>query len=472
MNSKNTILFLFNKDLRLQDNQGLYQALQQKIPVIPCYIFDEESLKSSGTKAIQLEPEHNAPIDLVISEPKLQFLVESLQDLDAALKKHGSRLYCFAGNVEKVLQSIIAHESISGVYANYEYTPSGMSKQKKIEALCKKAKISCQFFHDELLLGDPAEFLNKQGGFYKVFTAFYNAANKLSLQKEVHINKSDFFDGTLKNSFKIDAIHIATLSNLAVKGGLVQAEKLLKTLKNYDHYAQDRDIPSKDATTHFSAYLSLGCISPRILARSLEEQLKSKAQPIIRQLYWRDFYSYIGFHVPHVYKKAFQEKYTNLSWSTNEKGFHAWCEGKTGFPIVDAGIRELNETGYMHNRVRLLVASFLTKDLHISWQKGERYFAQHLIDYDAAANNGNWQWVASTGCDAAPYFRIFNPWMQQKKFDPECQYIKTWVPELKNIPAKTIHAYYKGTFDIPGYPKPLVDHTKESAVTKMRYKRL
>lgn len=471
MNTSSKLLFLFNKDLRLHDNQGLYQALQQGLPVMPVYIFDEESIQASGAKTIELAPQKDAPIDLVISDAKLQFLVESLQDLDAALQKHGSRLYCAAGNIEKIVSSIIERESISGVYANYEYTPSGMHKQKMLETLCKKAKIACEFFHDELLLGDPAVFFNKQGGFYKVFTAFYNAASALPLQKEVEIKKPIFFTGTLKNSFSVDSVEIKQ-SDWALKGGSAQAVKMLKNLQKYDHYIQDRDIPSKNSTTHFSAYLSLGCISARDVARALADQLKSKAQPIIRQLYWRDFYSYIGFHVPHVYKKAFQEKYTNLSWHASEKAFAAWCEGKTGFPIIDAGMRELNQTGYMHNRVRLLVGSFLTKDLHISWQKGERYFAQRLIDYDPAANNGNWQWVASTGCDAAPYFRIFNPWTQQEKFDEDCTYIKTWIPELKKVPAKMIHQYYKGTLDISGYVKPIVDHTQESRNTKLLYERL
>ena len=471
MNTKTKLLYLFNKDLRLRDNQALYQALQQGLPVIPLYIFDEESIQVSGVKTIKLTAQEKAPIDLVFSEAKLQFLVESLQDLDLALQKYGGHLYCLAGDIESVILSFLEHESIAGIYANYEYTPSGMRKQKMLEAICKKAKISCEFFHDELLLGDPGAFFNKQGSFYKVFTAFYNAASELQLQKEVQIKKPDFFTGTVKDSFKIASVSVSE-STWALQGGSAQAQKLMRSLQKYDHYIQDRDIPSKDATTHFSAYLSLGCISVRDLARALADQLKSKAQPIIRQLYWRDFYTYVAYHVPHVYKKAFQEKYENLSWSGNEKACMAWREGKTGYPIIDAGMRELNQTGYMHNRVRLLVGCFLTKDLHISWQKGERYFAQHLIDYDPAANNGNWQWVASTGCDAAPYFRIFNPWTQQEKFDEECKYIKAWVPELKNVPAKIIHKYYKGTVEIPGYPKPIVDHAQESKITKLRYARV
>jgi deoxyribodipyrimidine photo-lyase len=183
----------------------------------------------------------------------------------------------------------------------------------------------------------------------------------------------------------------------------------------------------------------------------------------IKELIWRDFFTYIAYHFPHVFKGAFYKKYDLLKWENNKKKFLLWCNGKTGFPIVDAGMRELNETGYMHNRVRMIVASFLVKDLHISWQWGERYFANHLIDYDPSVNNGNWQWCASTGCDAQPYFRIFNPWLQQKKFDKDCIYIKKWIPELEEVDNKIIHEVYKHSVD--NYPAPCVDHSIESKKT-------
>ena len=195
--------------------------------------------------------------------------------------------------------------------------------------------------------------------------------------------------------------------------------------------------------------------------------------PLIKQLYWRDFFTQVAYHSPFVFGQPFHEKYSKLPWSNSEKAFTAWCTGTTGFPIVDAGMRELNATGFMHNRVRMIVASFLTKDLHIDWRKGERYFAQQLVDYDPAVNNGNWQWCASTGCDAQPYFRIFNPWLQQKKFDPQCIYIKKWVPELQKILPLTIHTWYKeDSPPIKNYPRPMVDHGVESKKAKELYKNI
>ena len=188
-------------------------------------------------------------------------------------------------------------------------------------------------------------------------------------------------------------------------------------------------------------------------------------------MYWRDFFTHIAFHFPHVFGTAFHEKFQKIIWPFNQKKFTAWCEGETGFPIVDAGMRELNATGYMHNRVRMIVGSFLTKDLHIDWRLGEKYFAEKLVDYDPAVNNGNWQWVASTGCDAQPYFRIFNPWLQQQKFDAECIYIKRWVPELDNLSPKSIHNLYKLNQNGPNqYPTPIVDHAIESQKAKTFYK--
>jgi deoxyribodipyrimidine photo-lyase len=191
--------------------------------------------------------------------------------------------------------------------------------------------------------------------------------------------------------------------------------------------------------------------------------------PLLRQLYWRDFFTHIAYHFPQVFGRAFIDKFAHLVWDNNREYFQAWAEGKTGFPIVDAGMRELNETGFMHNRVRMIVASFLVKDLHVSWRWGERYFAQHLIDYDPCVNNGNWQWAASTGCDAQPYFRIFNPWLQQQKFDADCQYIYHWLPELKGFSTKTIHQWDKKHQPCE-YPAPIIAHAYESQLSKARYK--
>ncbi len=190
---------------------------------------------------------------------------------------------------------------------------------------------------------------------------------------------------------------------------------------------------------------------------------------MLRQLYWRDFFTHIAYHFPHVFGQPFLEKFANLRWDNNYDYFQAWCEDKTGFPIVDAGMRELNATGFMHNRLRMIVASFLVKDLHINWRWGERYFVQHLVDYDSCVNNGNWQWAASTGCDTQPYFRIFNPRLQQQKFDPDCQYIYRWIPELKGLSPKTIHKWDKKHHPCD-YRAPIIDHARESQITKARFK--
>ncbi|MBW3021154.1 FAD-binding domain-containing protein, partial [Candidatus Woesearchaeota archaeon] len=210
-----------------------------------------------------------------------------------------------------------------------------------------------------------------------------------------------------------------------------------------------------------------GTISIREIYSSFKENFQ---EVLINEVYWRDFFTHIIYHFPNVLDGAFKNKYDKIKWDNDKKLFQKWCEGKTGFPIVDAGMRELNTTGYMHNRVRMIVASFLVKDLHINWQWGEKYFAQNLIDYDPAVNNGNWQWAASTGCDAQPYFRIFNPWSQQEKFDRDCEYIKKWVPELKDLTSYEIHNLYKN-HNLKNYPKPIVEHKEESQKAKEMFKR-
>ncbi len=223
---------------------------------------------------------------------------------------------------------------------------------------------------------------------------------------------------------------------------------------------------------HFSPpHNKFGTVSIREVFHLVKKEL-SQNHPLIRQLYWRDFFTTIAWCYPHMFGHAFQRKFDQLPWNTSNADFKRWCAGMTGFPLVDAGMRQLNQTGFMHNRARLIVGSFLVKDLHIDWQWGEKYFAQHLIDYDPAVNNGNWQWIASTGCDHQPYFRIFNPWLQQKKFDPDCVYIKRWVPELRNKDPKIIHTWYNQKHPANGYPVPMLDHAKESIVTKELYKKI
>jgi deoxyribodipyrimidine photo-lyase len=246
---------------------------------------------------------------------------------------------------------------------------------------------------------------------------------------------------------------------------------ILKKMSGFHDYGRQRDFPGVNGTTGLSAHVKFGTISAREFYHAVSDSL-GQEHILINQLYWRDFFTQIGYHYPKVLGAAFQDKYARVAWSIDPADFTAWSEGRTGFPIVDAGMRELNATGFMHNRSRMITASFLVKDLHIDWRMGERYFAQKLVDYDPLVNNGNWQWAASTGCDAQPYFRIFNPWLQQVKFDPAAVYIKKWIPELRNFPAEAIHALGKHpSVSLDGYPRPMVDHHLAKEETKSLFRR-
>src|SRR5581483_2326939 len=286
--------------------------------------------------------------------------------------------------------------------------------------------------------------------------------------------KGSFFSGEIKKS--IDETVYAQLllqcnKNTFLQGGREEAQQLLKNVRDLKSYGRTHDYPAYD-TSHLSAHLKFGTLSVREVYYAIMQSL-DVPHFLIRQLYWRDFFIYIAFNHPTVFGHPFKKRYEHIPWKTDKTLFNAWCTGTTGFPIVDAGMRELNTTGFMHNRIRMIVASFLVKDLHINWLWGERYFAQKLIDYDPAVNNGNWQWIASTGCDAQPYFRIFNPWLQQKTYDPQCEYIKKWIPELADETPKTIHNWFNIDHSrIKNYRRPIVNHAQESAIAKTMYKAL
>lgn len=257
---------------------------------------------------------------------------------------------------------------------------------------------------------------------------------------------------------------------LAVHGGRSAALAILKRLRGSRDYEKDRDYPSLAATTGLSAHLKFGTLSAREAHAAVASQLGS-GHPLIRQLHWRDFFTMIGYYYPHVYGHPFCDEYQHMPWENDQGMFQAWCEGRTGFPFVDAGMRQLVRTGFMHNRTRMVAASVLVKDLHIDWLWGERFFARHLVDYDPAVNNGNWQWAASTGCDHQPYFRIFNPWLQQQKFDPAGDYIRRWVAELSDVPADVLHRPGAAAESSRGaYPFPLIDHAVAAAWSKQAFK--
>jgi len=444
-----TALFIFRRDLRIDDNRGLMFALKECDTVIPCFIFTPEQI------------EHNA----YRSDHCLQFMIESLEDLEDQLKEKGGKLYLFRDHPEIIVEKCIHKLKVDHVVVGRDYTPYSQKRDQKIEAVCKKNKVAFTIAND-VLLNPPEETLKSNGEPYSIFTPYFKNASQITINEpkknraENYFTKAiDFAEG--REIYK--KILPKRNTTPLIQGGRTSALKILKKIADFKNYGKERDFPEKDATTHLSAYLKFTDISPREAYHKIADSL-GKHHELIRALYWRDFFSHIAFFFPHVFEGAFHKKYDRIKWSYDKKDFARWCEGKTGFPIVDAGMRELNETGFMHNRVRMIVASFLTKDLHIDWRLGEKYFAQHLIDYDPALNNGNWQWAASTGCDAQPYFRIFNPWNQQQKFDPDCIYIKRWIPELKNASIKSIHSGEASA--------PMLDHSVEAKAAIKMYKQL
>lgn len=452
-------LFIFRRDLRLKDNTGLIQALEESETVIPCFIFD---------------PIQVSEVNSFRSMNCMQFMIESLEDLATQLKERDAKLYLFSGDTYEVLESLITQEKIDAVYLNQDYTPFSVKRDDHIKKICIHHDVAFTSCHDALLT-EPYSILTGGNVPYSMFTPFFKNASQVPVRDAKSLPRSaSFYTKSIKHAqprsvFK--EIVPMENKNIWIHGGTENGKKILRNLKKFIDYKKERDYPSLN-TTYLSAHNKFGTVSIREVYHAIVDQL-GKTHPLVTQLYWRDFFTHIAYHSPFVFGAPFKEKYQKLRWNNSKTMFERWCTGTTGFPIVDAGMRQLNATGFMHNRVRMIVASFLVKDLYIDWQWGEKYFAKQLIDYDPAVNNGNWQWVASTGCDSQPYFRIFNPWLQQKKFDAECAYIKEWVPELAKIPSQAIHRWYAKHQDYSTeYPKPMVDHGTQSKLVKESYKKV
>lgn len=446
-------LHIFRRDLRLEDNTALIEALSSSEKVIPCFILDDRQINNNR----------------YYGEYCVQFMQNSLAELDAALKQKESQLYLFKGIAEEVIERLLQDDRIDAVFINRDYTPFSLARDQKIRALCQKENVTFHCYADALL-HEPEEVHKPNGEPYTVFTPFFKRASQLAVAPPRKNTYSNYYRGkiTSANTNLLASLKVET-GQMAVLGGRKEALALLKKAADFNNYKLERDFPALDSTTKLSAHNKFGTLSVREFYHYITNRL-GPSHALINEIYWRDFFTHILFHHPRVFGHAFQAKFDHIPWENNKRYFQAWCDGLTGFPIVDAGMRELNATGYMHNRVRMIVASFLTKDLHIDWRWGERYFAQKLIDYDPAVNNGNWQWAASTGCDAQPYFRIFNPWLQQKKFDEDCVYIKRWVPELATVDNKKIHLLYMNDTFIPKYVRPIVDHAIQSQQSKQLYK--
>ena len=447
-----TSLYIFRRDLRIHDNTGLNQALSCSGRVLACFIFDPRQIDQHPYQ----------------SQPGLQFMLQSLADLQQQFEAVGSELTFFEELPVEVIRRVFRMQRFAAVFVNRDYTPFSRRRDAEIAQVCQDLSIDFHVLPDYLLT-EPEQALKSNGQPYQVFTAFYNKVRQILVPLPTPPEKTSFV--TVASETAMDpSLMVVGETGSGVLGGRKQALAKIASLNNQSAYLARRDYPALTATSMLSAHLKFGTCSVREVYHAIIQQL-GVDHPLIRQLYWRDFFTHIAFYYPHVFGKAFHSRYDKLPWNNDLDNFRRWAEGRTGFPIVDAGMRELNATGFMHNRVRMIVASFLTKDLHISWRWGERYFAQHLVDYDPAVNNGNWQWAASTGCDAQPYFRIFNPWLQQKKFDPECRYIQHWLPELNDVPVKSIHDWHSKHYSCL-YPPPMVDHTCESRLAKERYRNL
>jgi len=440
-------IFLFHRDLRLEDNIGLIESLQNSSEVIPCFIFDSHLI-----------------IKLNNSEFRWNFLNESLMDLDENLKKKGSRLQILKGDIEKSLEKIIEEHKIKAIFSNKDFSNYAQNRDEKIFQICRRNKIQ---FHNVLdfLLHNPNDIKTNNDLPYTIYSFFYKKAKTFPIRKITKNSKRNYSNEIISN------IQIKKLEdhNSEIKGGRKEALKILKNMKKFVDYDKVRDFPGLNQTTLLSAHNKFGTVSIREIHSQIKAVLGTN-HTIMGEIYWREFFNYILFHFPYAEKKSFRKKYQNIPWNKSKESLKKWTEGMTGFPIVDAGIRQLNQTGFMHNRVRMIVASFLTKDLHIDWKWGERYFAKKLIDYDPAVNSGNWQWAASTGCDSVPYFRIFNPWRQQERFDLKCEYIKKWIPELENIESEIIHNLWKKFPENLNYPKPMIEHKIEAEKTKNIFK--
>lgn len=415
---KEVFIFWFRRDLRLDDNAALYHALHSGKPVLPIFIFDEIILS-------KLENKHDKRVD---------FIHRTLTELRLELRKLGSDLLVFHGTPLEVYEKLTSEYTVKSVFTNHDYEPYAQERDLEIAALLNEKGVSFQTFKDQCIF-EKDELLKDDGKPYTVYTPY---SKKWKAKLNAFYLKSYPTEKYFSNFLKFQADSFPSLEEMGFEKtdvSIPSADFELSIIKNYHN---TRDIPSLQGTSRLSVHLRFGTISIRKLAKlALETNEK-----FLNELIWRDFYMMILWHFPHVVEGAFRPAYDKIEWEHNEQHFEAWCKGETGYAIVDAGMRELNETGFMHNRVRMIVASFLTKHLLLDWRWGEAYFAEKLLDFELSSNNGGWQWASGSGCDAAPYFRVFNPYLQTEKFDPELKYIQKWVPEFQELT----------------YPQPIVDH--------------
>jgi len=411
-------IFWFRRDLRLEDNAGFYHALKSGKPILPLFIFDQNILDK-----------------LPKDDARVTFIFDTILDLKAQLQKLGSDLLVKYGKPEEIWPEVLKTYQIAEVYTNHDYEPYARERDDAMAEFLSSESISFKTFKDQVIF-EKGEILKADKTPYTVFTPFY---------KQWQAKLNDFYLSAyptkkyFKNLFKIKHLTIPGLADMGFQKSALDFPEISYQDK-LANYAKERDFPALDSTTRIGLHLRFGTLSIRQAAR---DAVDAKSNVWLSELAWREFYMMILWHFPYAAFDSFKKQYDKIKWRNDEKEFKAWCEGNTGYPIVDAGMRQLNQTGWMHNRVRMVVASFLSKHLLIDWRWGETYFAEKLLDYEMASNVGGWQWAAGSGNDAAPYFRVFNPELQTKRFDPKLEYIKKWVPE----------------YGTKKYAQPIVEHT-------------
>jgi deoxyribodipyrimidine photo-lyase len=413
------VLFWHRRDLRINDNAGLFKALKSGREVQPIFIFDRNILDS-----------------LPKNDQRVLFIYQYIKKLKEAYQKLGSDLWVFYGNPLEVIPKIAVEFVFNAVFTNRDYEPYALERDKKMFELLKAKNVDFQGAKDHVIF-EKSEVMKDDGLPYTIFTP-YSRKWKSKLN-DFYLSSYPIEKYFENLNSRVKPSEIPTLKEMGFEEKqLFSFPKEITTDELIKNYSERRNFPSINGTSKLGVHLRFGTISIRELARKAKLN-----ETFLNELIWRDFYQMIIYHFPNTVHSSFKSAYDNIVWEKNETHFQAWCDGKTGYPLVDAGMRELNQTGFMHNRVRMVVASFLTKHLLIDWRLGEAYFAEKLMDFELASNIGGWQWAAGCGCDAAPYFRVFNPTAQQEKFDKKFDYIKKWIPEF-------------GTDD---YQEPIIEHT-------------
>jgi len=454
-------LFIFHRDFRITDNIGLIEASKLCKNLYTCFIFTPEQVGKSNDFR---------------SQNAIQFMIESLEDLESQIQLKNGKLLILYGKQTAILKEIVPELKIGGIYFNKDYTPYAIERDIETEELCKHLSIDCQMFSDYYLY-EPGS-ITTGGKAYKKYTPFYLKVVHVhplepQLKKVLNLKNTSI---SIKNRLSLqDAMNKFTTKNpdkLVVGGRTEAIDRLKKAALQQKKYDEKRDF-FVEKTTFLSAYIKFGCVSVREVYNVFKRAYGIN-HGLIRELIWREFFAHVLYSYPEVVGKSYNERYQHLDWTNSSSQFEKWTKGQTGFPIVDACMRQLNTTGYMHNRGRMTVASFLVKILLIDWRKGEKYFAQQLTDYDIASNNGNWQGISSTGVDMKPYYRDMNPWIQCNKFDRDAEFIKKWVPELESVDAKDIHkwsiAWEDPKYKDIKYPKPIVDYDEQKEKMLNMYK--